>query len=143
MITWKSLISPTSAQVVMIISDQTDTPLVWKSTFQEEGFTTVYETPEKALEKCKAIDPALVIIDTHYPHAKRLELCSQIRAVTPSPILLLVQDYNCNHMIDIYNIGIDECLLKPISPAFLMVKVLSLFLQRRWGPRRTSDGSSD
>jgi hypothetical protein len=35
-------------------------------------------------------------------------------------------------MADIYNTGVDECLLKPVSPAFLVVKALSWFLRRRW-----------
>jgi hypothetical protein len=35
-------------------------------------------------------------------------------------------------MLDIYNVGVDECLLKPVSPAFLMVKAISWFLRRRW-----------
>jgi hypothetical protein len=47
-------------------------------------------------------------------------------------ILLLVSDYNSSQMLDIYNVGVDECLLKPVSPAFLMVKAISWFLRRRW-----------
>jgi len=35
-------------------------------------------------------------------------------------------------MADIYNIGVDECLLKPVSPAFLVVKAISWLLRKRW-----------
>jgi DNA-binding response OmpR family regulator len=132
MLTWKSTISPTIVQVVLIISDQADVPLLWETTFQEMGFTTIYETCENALKTCRVIDPALVVIDTHLPHAMRLEFCSKLRAVASGPILLLVPDYNSSQMVDIYNIGVDECLLKPVSPAFLVVKALSWFLRRRW-----------
>jgi DNA-binding response OmpR family regulator len=132
MLTWKSTISPTTAQVVLIISDQVDTPSHWKSTFQEKGFTTVHETHENALKTCKIVDPALTLIDTHLPHAKRLTFCSELRAITTGPILLLVSDYNSSQVADIYNIGVDECLLKPVSPAFLVVKALSWFLRKRW-----------
>jgi DNA-binding response OmpR family regulator len=132
MLTWKSTIPPMSAQVVLIVSDQADTTLLWKNTFREKGFTPVHETLENALKTCNIIDPALVLIDTHLPHAKRLEFCSQLRSVASGPILLLVSDYNSNQMADIYNVGVDECLLKPVSPAFLVVKALSWFLRRRW-----------
>lgn len=132
MLTWKSTLSPTTVQVLLIISDQTDPPLLWETTFREKGFTTVHETHENALKTCKIVDPALVVIDTHLPHAKRLELCSKLRAVASGPILLLVPDYNSTELADIYNIGVDECLLKPVSPAVLAVKAISWFLRKRW-----------
>ena len=132
MLTWKSTVSPTTVQVVLIISDQADTPSLWETTFQEKGFTTVHETHENALNTCRIVDPALVVIDTHLPHAKRLEFCSKLRAIASGSILLLVSDYNSSQMADIYNIGVDECLLKPVSPAFLVVKALSWFLRKRW-----------
>jgi DNA-binding response OmpR family regulator len=132
MLTWKSKIAPTTVQVVLIISDQADTPSLWEIPFQEKGFTTVHETHENALGTCKVINPALVIVDTHLPHAQRLEFCSKLRTAVSGPILLLVPDYISSQMADIYNTGVDECLLKPISPAFLVVKALSWFLRRRW-----------
>lgn len=132
MLTWKSTSSPTTVQVVLIISDHADTPLLWETTFREKGFVTVHETQENALKTCRVVDPALVVIDTHLPHAIRLEFCSKLRAVASGPILLLVSDYNSSQMVDIYNVGVDECLLKPISPAFLVVKAISWFLRRRW-----------
>lgn len=132
MLTWKSSTSQTTVQVVLIISDQPDSVTLWETSFQEKGFTTVCETDENALQTCRVIDPALIVIDTHLPHAKRLEFCSELRAAASGPILLLVSDYNGNHMLDFYNAGVDECLLKPVSPAFLVVKAISWFLRRRW-----------
>jgi DNA-binding response OmpR family regulator len=123
---------PQSVQVVLIISDQADTPLQWETSFQEKGFTTVHETHENALKTCRIVDPALVVIDTHLTSCKRLEFCSELRAIASGPILLLVSDYNSNQMADIYNIGVDECLLKPVSPAFLVVKALIVVLTKRW-----------
>ena len=128
----RSTISPTTVQVVLLISDQADNSLLWESSFQEKGFTTVCERPENALQICRVVDPALTVVDTNLPHAKRLEFCSNLRAVASGPILLLVPDYNGKQMNDIYNIGVDECLLKPVSPAFLVVKAISWFLRSRW-----------
>jgi DNA-binding response OmpR family regulator len=138
MLTWKSLTSQTTVQVVLIISDQPDTTALWETSFQEKGFTTVCEAYENALQTCRVVDPALIVIDTYLPHATRLEFCSELRAVATGPILLLVSDYNGNHMLDFYNVGVDECLLKPVSPAFLVVKAISWFLRRRWIERDSS-----
>jgi DNA-binding response OmpR family regulator len=132
MLTWKSITSRTTVQVVLIISDQPDTATLWETSFQEKGFTTVCETHENALQTCRVVDPALIVIDIHLPHVKRIEFCSELRTVASGPILLLVSDYNGNQMLDFYNAGVDECLLKPVSPAFLVVKAISWFLRRRW-----------
>jgi DNA-binding response OmpR family regulator len=132
MLAWKSTISPTTVRAVLIVSDQTDIPSLWETTFQEKGFTTVRETHKNALETCRVVAPALVVLDTQLPQESRLELCSELRTITSGPILLLVPDYDSSQMADIYNTGVDECLLKPVSPAFLVVKALSWFLRRRW-----------
>ena len=132
MFAWKPTISPTTVQVVLFISDQTDALALWETSFQEKGFTTVRETPKDALHTCRVIDPAISIVDTILAHEKRLEFCSKLRTVTSGPILLLVPDYDGKQMTDIYNIGVDECLLKPVSPAFLVVKAISWLLRRRW-----------
>jgi len=132
MLTWKSTVSPTVVQVVLIISDQPDTTRLWETLFKDKGFTTVREAHQNAFQTCKIVDPALVIIDTNLPHAKRLEFCAKLRSITTGPILLLVSDYNGNQMIDIYNIGVDECLLKPVNPAFLVVKGITWLFRKRW-----------
>ena len=132
MFTWKPPNSPAIVQVILIVSDQADISEMWEASFQEKGFTTVCEAPENAPQTCRLIDPAITVVDTQFPHTKRLEFCLELRAATPSPIILLVPDYNGNQMIDIYNIGVDECLLKPISSAFLVVKATSWLLRRRW-----------
>lgn len=132
MLAWKPTISPNTVQVVLFILDQTDAPVLWEASFKEKGFTTVHETSQNALNTCSVVDPVLSIVDTSLPHAKRLELCSKLRDVSSGPILLLVPDYDGKQMSEIYNVGVDECLLKPVSPAFLVVKAISWLLRRRW-----------
>jgi len=132
MLTWKSKVSPTTTQAVLIISDQADTPLILESSFKEKGFTTIHETHENALTTCRIVDPVLVVIDAHLSHGKRLEFCSDLRLITSGTILLLVSDYNSSQIADIYAIGVDECLLRPINPAFLVVKAVSWVLRKRW-----------
>lgn len=119
-------------QVILIVSDQAEPPELWETLFREKGFTTIFETLENTLQTCRLIDPVITVVDAQLPHEKRLVFCSELRAVTPGPILLLVPDYNGNQVMDIYNTGVDECLLKPTSPAFLVVKAVSWLLRRRW-----------
>jgi DNA-binding response OmpR family regulator len=132
MLTWKANYPHTSAQVVLIISDLNDVSERWETLLQQKGYTTVQETHENALQTCRVIDPALIVIDTNLPHADRLMFCSKIRAISTKPIILLVPDYKSNDMDEIYSVGVNECLLKPVSPAFLVVKTMSWLLRKHW-----------
>jgi len=127
-----SAISPKAVRVVLFISDQDDVPRLWEATFQEKGFTTICERPEDAFQTCKVVDPILNVVDVNLTHEKRLTFCSSLRSVASGPILLLVPDYDSNKMNDIYDTGVDECLLKPVSPTFLVIKAVSWLLRRRW-----------
>jgi DNA-binding response OmpR family regulator len=132
MYAWNPILSPSTVQVVLLVSDQMNNPILWESSFQDKGFITVCDTPENALHTCKVVDPTLIIVDTNLPHEERLEFCTILRTVTSGPILLLVTNYDSEQMADIYNIGIQECLLKPINPVYLVVKSMSCLWRRYW-----------
>ena len=132
MLTWNKTHSPTPAPVILIISEQNDVHAKWQKLLQQKGFTVIHECHEYAFQTCIIIAPTLIVIDTHLDHVERLVLCSKLRAISSEPILLLVPDSNYKHVVDIYNAGVSECLLKPVSPAFLVVKIMSWLLRRYW-----------
>jgi len=132
MFTRKTDYSHTSTQVVLVISELNDVSRQWETLLQQKGYTTVQETFENALQTCWVVDPSLIVIDTNLPHANRLALCSKLRTITSKPIILLVPDYKSNDMAESYNVGVNECLLKPVSSAFFIVKVMSWLLPKRW-----------
>ena len=128
-------IFPKAVSVVLFILNQDDVPGLWETTFQENGFTTLRERPEDAFQTCRVVDPVLNVVDVNVTHENRLAFCSRLRSVASGPILLLVPDYDSNKLNDFYDTGVDECLLKPVSPAFLGIKAVSWLLKRRWlGP---------
>ena len=132
MLTWNTTQSPTPSQVVLIISERNDIHEKWQALLKQKGCTMIQERHEYAFQTCKIIAPTLIVIDTHLDHVERLVLCSKLRAISSEPILLLVPDCNHKHVVDIYNAGVSECLLKPVSPAFLVVKIMSWLLRRYW-----------
>lgn len=137
MLTWKSTHAPLQAQVILIVSDRKQNSAPWETLFQQKGCSTIQEAPENALQTCKVIAPALIVIDARLSHEQRIALCKNLRTMTKEPILLLVPDCDGEQIIDIYNAGVSECLLKPVSPAFLVVKATSWLLKRRWLPHDT------
>ena len=132
MLTRKAKNSSTIAQVILILSDQDKVSDSWKSLFHQKGCMTVCETQENALQTCRIVDPALIVVDLDLPHVQKLDLFRGLRGVTSAPILMLIPNWNGDKILDAYNAGVDECLLKPVSPAFLVVKSMSWLLRHRW-----------
>ena len=131
-LTWESKHAPTPSEVVLIVSDQDRSSELWVTLFRQKGFTIVQETPENALQTCKVVDPALIVISSYISHEKRIALCKNLRTLTAEPIFLLVTNCDSTQIIEFYNAGVNEYLLRPVSPAFLVLKAKSWLLKRRW-----------
>ena len=75
--------------------------------------------------------PDLIVIDINAPHTQRMELCKRYRTLSASPILLFLPASNESEILDAYQSGVDECVVKPISPAIFLAKILA-WAKRSW-----------
>lgn len=64
--------------------------------------------------------PDLIVIDLHAPHPKRITLIEKYRALSKKPILLFLPMHHEREILEAYQAGIDECIVKPISPAIFL-----------------------
>jgi len=109
---------------VLIVCNDPSTAPVWGYMIREKKLHAVIETdPQNSLERCKEIEPSLTIFDLKLSHSKVLELCFQLRAICENPILLFLPSYDENLILEYYDAGIDDCVIKPISPAVFYAKV--------------------
>ena len=132
MLIFNTSYSPIPAQFVLVVSDQDSVSDSWNLLLQQKGCVIIQENHKNAAQTCKVVDPAVIVIDMHFSPSERLALCSELRTISSEPIILLVPEYDSSHIVDIYNAAVDECLLKPVSPAFLVIKVVSWLLRSRW-----------
>lgn len=109
---------------ILVVCNEPSTAAIWGYTIREHRLNAIIEThPQNALTYCTDNDPILVILDLQLPHAECLELCRRIRLVVDNPILILLQSYDEQHIMDYYTTGIDDCVVKPISPVVFYLKV--------------------
>jgi DNA-binding response OmpR family regulator len=109
---------------VLIICNEAATAPVWGYMIRERKLHAIIETvPQNAANRCEEHKPALTILDLQLPHSKILDLCLKLRTVCENPILLFLPSYDENQVIEYYDAGIDDCLVKPVSPAVFYVKV--------------------
>jgi len=117
---------PVNPLRVFILCDQNDTAPIWGYIIREKGLIALLETSvSRAMTRSAEITSDLIIIDVNVPHPERVELCRQFRTLSDSPILLFLPANHETEILEAYQAGVDECVIKPISPAIFMAKILA------------------
>lgn len=125
-------IQPALPARVLVVSDDYDSARIWSFILQEKNIeTTISSSQEEALQVWLDIIPDLIVIDMHSSEFDGISLSSQIREQGVVPILLLTPRNNETHILEAYQAGVDECVVKPISPALFLVKAKA-WLRRSW-----------
>jgi DNA-binding response OmpR family regulator len=126
---------------VFVVCDQTDTAPIWGYMIREKGLVAILETSvQRAMDRAVEDIPDLIIIDVNASHTERIALCKKFRTLSASPILLFLPANNEAEILEAYSAGVDECVVKPISPAIFLAKIVA-WSRRNWSepmsPRRT------
>jgi DNA-binding response OmpR family regulator len=117
---------------VYVVCDQTATAPIWGYLIREKGLVAILETVvARAMDHALEDVPDLIVIDINAPHAQRMELCKRYRTLSSSPILLFLPANNENEVLEAYQNGVDECVVKPVSPAIFLAKILA-WSRRSW-----------
>ena len=123
---------PQTAPRVFIVCDQDATAPIWGHIIREKGLTAILETSvERAMQRSVEEIPDLIVIDVNASHPQRIELCKKFRALGPSPILLFLPVNHESEILEAYQVGVDECVIKPISPGIFLAKILA-WSRRSW-----------
>ena len=119
-----------SAPKVLIVSNRPVTGPLWIFSLQQEKVIVVLETnPTEALPRWEKEIPDLLLLDIHLSRTSTLELIRRLRGEMLIPIILLVPGWSGDEILEAYQAGIDDHLLKPVSPSLLQAK-LKVWLKR-------------
>jgi DNA-binding response OmpR family regulator len=109
---------------VLIICDQTDTAALLGYMIREKGLNAIIETSMlRAVDRAIDVMPDLIVIDVNAPHAERISLAKNFRGLSEKPILMFLPAHHETEILEAYHAGVDECVVKPISPAIFLAKV--------------------
>ena len=124
--------NPAHIAKIFVVCDQKDTAPVWGYILRQQGLSVIIEPSiEKAIDRWSIEMPDLVVIDLHVDHEERMELYQKFRAVSVAPILLFLPAYHETHILEAYHAGVDDVVVKPVSPAIFLAKILA-WVRRSW-----------
>jgi len=121
-----------SVPKIFVLCDRNDTAPLWGYVIRQQGLVAILETDfEKAMDHWAAEIPELVVIDLNNGKQELLELCRLFRTVSVAPILLVLPTYHETQILDAYALGVDDVIVKPVSPPILVAKLMA-WLRRSW-----------
>lgn len=126
MATWKTNVDTIPLHTVLIASDRHENISAWENLFQQRNCIVLAESSvPAALQTARLVGPSLMLVDMNLPKQKRNVMLKELRAASRGPILLLVSASTADEILEANRAGADECLLKPVNPAVLIVKAMA------------------
>ncbi|MET3291597.1 UNVERIFIED_CONTAM: DNA-binding response OmpR family regulator [Brevibacillus sp. OAP136] len=90
----------------------------------EEGFLAKRaELGKKGLALLPEFNPDVVLLDLVLPDVSGMELCSELRRISPVPILVVSMKTDVSERVDALLAGADDFLCKPFSMRELTAKI--------------------
>jgi len=126
MVAWKSNSNTIPLHTVLIISDQPNNVAAWDTLFNQRNCIVLIETNvADAIQSARLVGPSLMLVDVKLSKSERTDLLNGLRTASRGPILLTVSASTVDDIVEANQAGADECLIKPVNPAVLIVKAMA------------------
>jgi len=126
MVAWKSNSNTIPLHTVLIISDQPDNVAIWDTLFNQRNCIVLIETNvADAIQSARLVGPSLMLVDVKLSKTERTVLLNGLRAASRGPILMTISANTVDDVVEANQAGADECLIKPVNPAVLIVKAMA------------------
>ena len=118
-------------QRILVVDDEAAIRDSVGYSLEREGWDVdAVPTGERALEEARARPYDAVVLDLMLPVISGLDVCRQLRAESPVPILMLTaKDAEVDRVLGL-ELGADDYLTKPFSMAELVSRVRAIFRRR-------------
>lgn len=118
-------------KTILVADDEPDILEILQFNLTAEGYEVfTAENGPQAIEKAKAHNPDLIILDVMMPYKNGIEVCHQLRSLPEfkhTIIVFLTALNDEGSEISGLESGADDYLTKPISPKVFIPKIHSLF----------------
>jgi two-component system response regulator MtrA len=117
---------------VLVASNSLTTGPLWAPIFETKSIEVIREPNLANIVNCWVENiPDLIIFDITPLDERALHLIKDLREEAAVPVLLLTASKDTNLILHAYDVGVDDCILKPIEPSIFHAK-LRAWLRRSW-----------
>jgi DNA-binding response OmpR family regulator len=118
---------------ILVVDDEKNIVQLARLYLSNEGFRVEEAHDGKqALEKAKAVNPDLIVLDLMMPEMDGLTVCKEIRKTSSVPVIILTARNDDIDKIVGLEIGADDYVTKPFNPRELVARVKAV-LRRSQG----------
>jgi CheY-like chemotaxis protein len=128
---------------VLIVDDEPDMRKVARSLLQVFGVTNIHEANDgmSGLEAICAVLPDIVILDWEMPSLNGADFVRAVRSpgkfpLPAVPIIMLTGHSERSRIVEAVEVGVHEYLLKPVSSAALLGRIVTILAKPRQMIRR-------
>src|SRR3970040_899735 len=126
MVAWKTNVDTIPLHTVLMASDQPKTVAMWDTLFNQRNCIVLSESNvSDALQSARLVGPSLMLIDMQLSKTERARLLGGLRSASRGPILMLISANTVDEIVEANQAGADECLVKPVNPAVLVIKAMA------------------
>ncbi len=113
-----------SNTTVFIVDDEKNICELIRLYVEKEGYKTVVAYDgEDAVDKFKAVNPDIVLLDIMLPKKDGWQVCREIRAVSDTPIIMLTAKGELFDKVLGLELGADDYIVKPFEPKELVARI--------------------
>jgi len=112
---------------ILVIDDDTHIAELVKLYLEKEGYE-VYTAAdgEEGLNRFKAVQPKLVVLDIMLPVIDGMQVCNEIRKIDNTPIIMLSAKGEVFDKVLSLELGADDYLVKPFEPKELIARIKAI-----------------
>jgi two-component system response regulator BaeR len=127
---------------VLIVEDEPKLAQLLVDYLVREGFECeALGDGSRAIERIRAVDPAVVLLDLMLPGKDGLTICRELRAFSTVPVIMLTARVDEIDRLLGLELGADDYLCKPYSPREVVARVRALLRRtRQWS---TADAAAN
>lgn len=112
---------------ILVVDDEERIRRLLKMYLEKEGYEIdEAEDGETALKKATSNDYGLILLDVMLPGIDGVEVCSRLRQVKSTPVLMLTAKGEEINRVQGFEVGADDYVVKPFSPREVIYRVKAI-----------------
>lgn len=109
---------------ILVVDDEERIRRLLKMYLEKEGYVIdEAEDGESALRMATNSDYALILLDVMLPGIDGIEVCSRLRQVKATPVIMLTAKGEEMNRVQGFEVGADDYVVKPFSPREVIYRV--------------------